>query len=292
METVNQINFKKYRDLGAIITDTFLFIRDNWKGYFGTVIKIAGPALVVLIVAMGYYMISLGGVMEGFTTGNEFSETDGLEAIFAVAIAMVSGVVFYVLMQMSSLYYIKSYIKNNGVADLNEVKQNVSQNFWRFLGYGILMILIVGLGTVLCFLPGIYLGVVLSLGTSILVFEGKSVGDAISHSFTLIKDHWWETFGVIFVVGLLVGILGMVFSVPTMIYQMGSLMTNIGQDDPTAMFEVYSDPIYLGLAAISYIGQFLLSSITLIASVFIYYDLNEQKNLTGTIEQIDSLGSL
>jgi hypothetical protein len=238
-------------------------------------------------------MISLRGVIDGISVGNtDFSGTDGLEMIFAVAIAMVSGVVFYVLMQMSSLYYIKSYIKNNGVADLNEIKQNVFQNFWRFLGYGILMILIVMIGAMLCLLPGIYVGVVLSLGTSILVFEGKSASDAISHSFTLIKDHWWETFGVVLVVGLLVGILGMVFSLPSTIYQMVSMMSTINQEDPTAVLGLFSDPIYLFLMAVSYIGQFLLSSITLITSVFIYYDLNEQKNLTGTIEQIDSLGSL
>ncbi len=292
METVNQINFKKHRDLGAIITDAFQFIRQNWKGYFGTIIKISGPALVVLIIALGYYMMSIGGMVEGVSTGNDFSATDGLEMILAVAVAIFAGIVFYVLLQMSSLYYIKSYIQNNGVVNIDEIKQNVYQNFWKFFGFGVLMMLIVMIGAMLCFLPGIYLGVVLSLGTSILVFEGKSVGDAISHSFTLIKDHWWETFGVMIVVGILVGILGMVFSVPSMIYQMGSVMTNIGQDDPTAMLGLFSDPIYLGLMVLSYIGQFLLSSITLITTVFIYFDLNEQKNLTGTIEQIDSLGTL
>ncbi len=293
METVNQINFKKHRDLSAIITDTFQFIRENWKGYFGTIIKISGPALVVLILAMGYYMYSLGGIVEGFSeNAGAINNSDGIEAIIAVAIAIFAGIAFYVLLQMSSLYYIKSYIKNNGVANIDEVKQNVSQNFWKFFGFGFLMMMIVMIGAMLCFLPGIYLGVVLSLGTSILVFEGKSVGDAISHSFTLIKDHWWETFGVMIVVGILVSILGMVFSVPSMIYQMGSMMTNIGQDDPTAMLGLFSDPIYLGLTALSYIGQFLLSSITLITTVFIYFDLNEQKNLTGTIEQINSLGGL
>ncbi|MFK5879378.1 MAG: hypothetical protein QM478_07765 [Flavobacteriaceae bacterium] len=293
METVNQINFKKYRDLGAIITDTFQFIRENWKGYFGTIIKISGPALVVLIIAMGYYMYSLGGIIEGFSENTgAINNSDGIGAIIAVAIAIFAGIAFYVLLQMSSLYYIKSYIQNNGVANIDEVKQNVSQNFWKFFGFGFLMMLIVMIGAMLCFLPGIYLGIVLSLGTSILVFEGKSVGDAISHSFTLIKDHWWETFGVMIVVGILVSILGMVFSVPSLIYQMGSVMTNIGQDDPTAMLGLFSDPIYLGLTALSYIGQFLLSSITLITTVFIYFDLNEQKNLTGTIEQIDSLGGL
>ena len=38
MENNSFIEFKKERDLGAIITDTFKFIRENWKEYFLTVL--------------------------------------------------------------------------------------------------------------------------------------------------------------------------------------------------------------------------------------------------------------
>ncbi len=294
METTNYVEFKKTRDLGSIIADTFKFIRENWKEYFGTIIRIAGPALILLILSLGYYMVSLGGVVKGISNGGinvESPEVFTFEVIIALLVAMISGLVFYVLMQTSSLYFIRSYVDNHGVVNRSEVIANVKQNFWKFLGYGILMMIMIFIGMMLCFLPGIYMMVVLSLGTSILVFEGKSVGDTISHCFTLIKDHWWETFGVVFVVGLLVGVLGMVFSIPSMIYQMTTMMSQIGQDDPTAVLGMFSDPVYLFLTALSYVGQFLLSSISLIASVFIYFDLNEQKNLTGTIETIDSLGS-
>ncbi|PHR74682.1 MAG: hypothetical protein COA67_01025 [Lutibacter sp.] len=295
METTNYVEFKKTRDLGSIITDTFKFIRKNWKGYFGTIIRIAGPALVLLILSLGYYMVSLGGVMKGITNGGinvEPPEIFTFEVGIALLVAMISGLVFYVLMQTSSLYFIKSYIDNRGIVDRNEIISNVKQNFWKFLGYGILMMIMVMFGVMLCFFPGIYIAIVLSLGTSILVFEGKSVGDTISHCFKLIKDHWWETFGVLLVVGILVSILSMVFSIPALIYQMVTMMSQIGQDDPTAVLGLFSDPIYLALNALSYIGQFVLSSITLIATVFVYYDLNEQKNLTGTIEKIDRLGNV
>lgn len=286
METTNYVEFKKTRDLGSIITDAFKFIRENWKGYFGTIIKIAGPAFIVFIVAMGMYMRSLGGIFSDIDTPNF-----DIGIILYVVILMISGLAFYVLMQMASLYYIKSYINNHGTVDGNEIISNVKQNFWKFLGYGFLMLIMVIVGAVLCFFPGIYLAIVFSLGTSILVFEGKSVGDTISYCFKLIKDHWWETFGVIFVVGLLIGIIGQIFAVPALIYQMTTMMSQVGQDDPTAVLGLFSDPIYLALTVFSYVGQFFLSSITLITSVFIYFDLNEQKNLTGTIETIERLGS-
>lgn len=164
------------------------------------------------------------------------------------------------------------------------------ENFWSFLGLGILVFIILMFSALLCFFPIIYTGVVLSLAFPIMVFENRGVTESISHCFTLIKDHWFNTFGVLFVVVFLVYILSMIFSVPGLIYYFVKLGTSIGQEDPTAVVGIFSDPIYFLLNVVSYVGQFMLSSITLIATVFIYYDLNEQKNLTGTLERIDKLG--
>lgn len=290
---MNIVEFKKKRDLGTIITDSFGFIRNNWKGYFGTIIKIAGIPLVILIIAMGFYMSSIFGLIGMDAEGFNDLETVNNLATFGgfFIIAMLSGIICYVLMQMSALYYIKSYIENDGNINNETILQNVKDNFWRFLGFGILMFLMVFVGMLFCGLPGIWIAVVLSLGTSILVFENKSVGDTISHCFTLIKNHWFETFGCVFVIAILVGIIGQAFAMPAMIYQMIKMGTIINDSDPTAALNIFSDPIYLSLSALSYVGQFLLSSITLIAGVFIYYDLNEQKNATGSIEKIDNLGN-
>ncbi len=292
METTNFIEFKKTRDLGTIITDSFKFIRENWKGYFGTIVRIAGPVFIVFIIAVAMYMRSLKGMVAGLSVNQGAASPQfGAELVVYVFLAMFTGLALLVLMEMSSLYFIKSYINNKGVVDRNEIITNVKQNFLKFLGFGFLMGLIVFFGTILCFAPGIYVGIALSLGASILVFENRSVGDTISYCFTLIKDHWWETFGVVIVVGLLVWVLGQIFGIPAVIYNFVKMGISASNDDPTAFLEIFSDPIYLILMVISYGGQLLLKSISSIASVFIYYDLNEQKNLTGTIEKIDSLGS-
>ncbi|MET2984511.1 hypothetical protein [Aureibaculum conchae] len=295
MQNHSFIEFKKERDLGAIINDTFKFIRENWKSYFSAVIKIAGPFILVgsiLMVLFFSYYIGAVGDMAGMTGDGNPSEFFGVfGTLFGwLGLLMLAAMVVYIMVSLTALYYIKSYISNNGVADFSEIRSNTFKNIWKFLGLGILIVLMVGFGAILCYLPGIYLWVVLSLATSILVFEGKSVGDSISHSFTLIKGQWWNTFGVLLVVTILVGVLGYAFSVPAFVYQMIDQGTALGSDDPSEVFGIFSDPIYIGLNVISYIGKFVLSSITLIASVFIYYDLNEQKNLTGTIEKIDSLG--
>ena len=296
MQNHSFIEFKKERDLGAIINDTFKFIRENWKPYFGAIIKIVGPFILVgsilMVVFFGYYV----GVAGEFTS---MADSENPNDIFGLILPMFGwmgllAIVFilvYIMVSLTSLYYIKSYISNNGIVNIEDVKTNTFKNIWKFLGLGVLIVLMVGFGAILCYLPGIYLWVVLSLATSILVFEGKSVGDSISHSFTLISGQWWNTFGVLLVIAILVNILGYAFSVPALIYQLIGHGTTLGSSDPTEVFNVFKDPIYIGLNVLSYIGKFVLSSISLIAAVFIYYDLNEQKNLTGTIEKIESLGN-
>lgn len=291
MENNNVIVFKKERDLGAIITDTFKFIRENWKEYFITVLKIVGPVLLVGLILMVLFLFSISDLLGGIDSV-ESKVDDFLPQIFSFSFILIFVfVIMYTLLSMSSLYFIKSYIKNNGKPLFSEVKENVLKNIWKFLGLGFLVTIVMFFGFLCCYLPGIYLGIALSLATSVMVFEDKNVGDSFSHSFTLIKGEWWNTFGVLIVVWLLVSILGQAFSIPAIIYQFVEMGTMMEGNDPTELFSIFKDPIYLALNIFSYIFKFILYSIPLISTVFIYYDLNEQKNFTGTFEKIDSLGA-
>ncbi|SDX86165.1 hypothetical protein SAMN05444411_110129 [Lutibacter oricola] len=291
MDNNSFIQFKRERDLGTIISDTFKFIRENWKEYFLTILKIVGPILAVSLAFIVFYMLAFSNIF----SDKESIQNNPMGAI-STMFSWVAGIIFvytvlYTLLSMSSLYFIKSYIKNNGKPVFAEVKENVFKNIWKFLGLGILVTISVMFGMMLCYAPGIYLAVALSLSTSIMIFEDKNVGDSFSHSFTLIKGQWWNTFGVLIVVWLLIMVLGQVFSVPAFIYQMVQMGTIENDNDPTAVFSLFKDPIYLTLTIAGYLFQFILYSIPLISAVFIYFDLNEQKNLTGTFERIDNLGN-
>jgi hypothetical protein len=291
MESKNFIEFKKERDLGAIITDTFKFIRENWKPYFLTVVKIVGPVLVVALAVMVFYMFTMSDL---FTSVGSAAASPG--TFLGTLFSWIFGLIFvyillYTLLSMASLYFIKSYISNQGETNFTEIRTNILKNIWKFIGLGFLITLVTIVGMVFCYLPGIYLGTVLSLATSIMVFEDKNIGDTFSHAFTLIKGQWWNTFGVLIVVWMLLLILGQAFSIPAFIYQMVKMGTMVGSEDPTEIFSIFKDPIYLVLNILSYVFQFILYSIPLISTVFVYYDLNEQKNQTGTFEKIDNLGS-
>jgi len=297
MKMNNSIEFKKERDLGAIITDTFKFIRENWKDYFLTVFKIIGPVILIGAALLVFAMASYSGAITGMINGNQssvdpanvFSNMFGMFK-WIIVMFVVFGVVYTLLAEVS-LYYIKSYIKNNGFVNYAEVKENTYKNLGKFIGLGIISILMMILAYMLCFFPVIYISIVLTLTMPIMVFENKSIGDTISQSFKLIKGEWWNTFGVVFVIGLLVAMLGYIFSIPTLIYQLISMGVSFTNEDPTAILGILEDPIYLALNLLAYLGKFLFYSVSLVSSAFIYFDLNEQKNLTGTFEKIDSLGN-
>jgi len=293
----NFIEFKKERDLGAIITDTFTFIRENWKDYFLTVFKIIGPVLLIGAALLVFAMVSYSGAIKGVINVNQSAPDPS--AVFGnmfgmfgwlLAMLVIFGVVYTLLAEVS-LFYVQSYIKNKGVANFNEVKEKAYANIWKFLGLGILSILMMVVAYVLCFFPVVYISIVLTLAMPIMVFENKSIGDTISHCFTLIKNEWWNTFGVVFVIAFLVAMLGFVFSIPSLIYQLISMGTSMANEDPTAILGILEDPIYLVLNLLAYLGKFLFYSVTLVSSAFIYFDLNEQKNFTGTFEKIENIGN-
>ena len=107
----NYVNFKQQRELGSILTDTFKFVRLEGKSLLGIVLKIAGPALLIVLLSYIYYMQVTMGRFDVLTSGgsNNIFEIDVFIALFVM---IISGVSFYALMYGSVLHYIKSYVNN------------------------------------------------------------------------------------------------------------------------------------------------------------------------------------
>nr|WP_299383608.1 hypothetical protein [Allomuricauda sp.] len=283
------IEFKKQRELGEILSDTFGFIRNQFKSFFGTILKIVGPYLVVMLISLGFYYYFIGDMLTfNVETSNElFNPIMMVLVFFVFFIAIIAA---YVMAQATVLFYIKSYANNKGTIVFDEIKKNVYTHFWSFIGLGFLVAISLAVGFVLCFIPGIYLYPILALSFSIMVFNQKGVSDAYSYSFTLIKDNWWITFATFLVIGIIVGIASYAFSIPAYIYMMVKMGTMAGAADPAALSGGIFDPIYILLNLLSVSVQFLLNIITLVAGVFVYFNLNEKKNFTGTYERIENLG--
>ncbi|UBZ13060.1 hypothetical protein LDL77_14360 [Flagellimonas marinaquae] len=286
----NYIEFKKQRELGEILSDSFVFIRNEFKPFLGTILKIVGPYILVMLISMGFYMYTIGDIFNLTAIGNtSISTYSPLIMVLAVVALLLSSIAAYVLAQGTVLHYIKSYIDNRGTTNYDEIRSGVYGSFWSLIGLGIIVGLSVFIGAMFCLIPGIYLAVPLSVSFAILVFLKKDTMESYQYSFTLIKENWWITFATLFVIYIIVAIASYAFSLPTIIYSWIKMGVFSGEMD-AENFNVFNDPIYLLLNILSTLVQFMMNIIFLVATSLIFFNLNEKKNFTGTFERIESLG--
>jgi hypothetical protein len=286
------IEFKKQRELGEILSDTFAFFRNEFKLFFTIFFKIVGPFLAAMVVSLVLYLYAAGDSLNLMVFDADMNATNLVTTVLVGFVYIVSWVAVYTMSQSTVLHYIKSYANGKGTIDVETIIKEVYDSFWSFIGLGIMVGLSVGLGFIFCIIPGIYLYVPLSLSFCILAYNRMGASDAYSYSFTLVKEEWWMTFATIFVIGIIVGIATYVFAIPTVIYQWLRMGMFSGEIDAEGIMDMFKDPIYILLNVISTLAQFLLNLISIIAGVFIYFNLNEKKNFTGTYERIDSLGEI
>ncbi|WP_034891828.1 hypothetical protein [Gillisia sp. Hel_I_29] len=284
MQQKNYIEFKEERDLGAILSDTFSFFRQNFKPLFKIIFKIAGPAFLLLVAALTYYsyMVS-GGNSPATLMQSRTAEFSIAFLVFALAL-----LIFYSSLYATVLNYIKSYIINNGMVVEEEIKQGHRNYFAKFFLFFIVSAILVIAGLFLLVLPGIYLMVPLSIGTAVMIFNEESLTETISSCLHYIKDNWWYTFFTLIVFGILIYIIGYIFQLPAVIYTVMGIFTKSGE---VSAATAEADWVFVILNVFGSIVNYLLATVSVICISFIYFSLNEKKNFTGTYENIDNLGN-
>jgi hypothetical protein len=133
------------------------------------------------------------------------------------------------------------------------------------LWVGFLYGLMVTIGTIGCFVPGIWLAVAYSLAIPALLIEDVRGWKALTRSFRLVRGRWWPTFGVLILGYLLITIVQTMFSLPVL----GVLLA--GGDDPNvAVFIV-------GSTITGTISTILTTPFLVAMLVVIYVDLRVRK---------------
>ena len=290
----NYILFKKQRDLGTIISDTFKFIRQEYKTIFRLYLKHVGWLLLLVVATGTYYQYtslnSANSLLENGAEAfllNTFQNT-GL----SVLLVFLTSIAYSAMSLTTINSIIKSYVDNRG-----EIKdEEVSLYIGRFFGQTLLSLFVVGIlcfiGFLLCFLPGVYLAVPLSLIFSVIVFQEKSFSDGFSECFQLIKQNWWITFATVLVISILVSLVGGIFQLPVIILTAVETFTSLEEGAGTSgALGLGNNWLYLSLYIFASIAQYILGLITLISLALIYFNLNEIHNKTGTLEDIDGIGN-
>jgi|SRR5690625_967195 len=295
MQQQELIHFKKERDLGEILSDTFKFIRLNYKPLIKVIVRAVGPVMLVMLLSyFAYNFIVLKG-SNGFLSAEFEKNISELTSKFAVTFFLgmvfiiVVSVLFYAIFYAAINFSVQSYIENNGEIKVEEVTEQVKYNWMSFFGLAFLAGMLMMAGMIFCVIPAVYLFVPLSLVFSIMVFNNMGITESLGYSFKLIKNNWWMSFLILFLMMIIYYIGASVFQIPAMIYTLIRTMISVGSSASISFSNIYDWP-YFVLSLLGSLAQFVLYVFFIVSTVFLFFSLDEKHNQTGAFEAIKNLG--
>jgi len=285
-----KVELAKIRDFGEIISDTFLFVRQNIKPLLKYFFTFCGIFVAGGIISASLFQLKWTGTMNSIRGGsfntNEYRPSPfsffGPEYFLLILFGMLS----FIALTVTFLSYIALYKeKDKQVPTTEEMWGYIKYYFLRVLGSSLLLYLLLFIATLLCGIPGIYLSPIFALIFPIMVMENASFGYAFNRSFFLIKDNWWMTFGSLVVIWIIFYVAIMVISIPTSIINMVSLIA-VPQKGGGAL----SVPAAIIGAVLQQLCQ-VFAVLPVTALALCYFNLTESKDGTSLMDKINKLGT-
>ncbi len=328
MATSQPFEFRRSRDFGESFSALFEFLRRNWKNLLQSLIFIAGPLILIMGVGGGFLISEIFSVLQQ----TSFGSPDFLVKISEVVMKGFILWIVYFLTGASVLAITCEYIQLSvdGIGEQFTVSllwSKITSHFWRHVAnfiainsVGLVMLLPfaiiigvlggAGLGGMelvvifylLMFFVGlplsIYITIVLSLFPMMRMSENIGVFAGIKRCFFLIKNNFWATVGYYIIVGLIQGVVGMIFTIPFYIMYFIAIITVIPQSgqmqDGTALFSNFGTGFQIAFTIAGVIavgGSLLLNSIMTSAHALQYFNLVERKEGVGMMAKLEQLGT-
>jgi len=314
MENNQYIEFKQVRNFGDKITVSFEFLRKNFLPLMKAVLYIAGPFGVMTSAAyvlfMGDYMENLSSILQSGEEGYSVS----FLTYFVIYISCF--VLAMMLLSLTTMEYVNLYIETKGgIIPFGDVWERVSKrvvpsllisvllgllliSFFGFFTIG--MFLVFGEGGMVIFMIFLsslfmyYVMINLAVFFNIFIHENRSVGEIgaiIRRCFFLVKEKWWSTFGLLFIMSLIIFAITTIIQLPLMITKLSDLFSSVA-DGGQSMEAFYKQSLFeMIYSGITQFAGFLLYVLLILSITFQYFNLVERKESSGLMEQIESIGS-
>jgi hypothetical protein len=211
-----EIQFRKKREIGDIFTDSFEFLKQEYK----LISKLVAIYVLPFMVLYGFVLVYL---QKNIISKIDYTDTEALLANFGplylnIFLFSLFGLFVQSLLIATYYSYIEVYVKKGkGNFDLSEITPQLFENGLLAIGASLVIFIIVMFGLILCIIPGIYFANTLSIAFIILIFEKKGLGNALMRSVYLVKSDWWNTFLINIVGIIMIWTVGLIMSIPTMI---------------------------------------------------------------------------
>lgn len=278
---LNKLEFKKIRDFGETINDTFTFIKQNFKALVTVFFYLCGFFLLATMISSIMQQIGLQKVMQSNNPNRGFELIRSMFN-FQYGVTVILGIANYTAINVSILSFIALYIEKGKVAPtVEQVWSYFKYYYFRALG-GILAISVFMVACALpCGIPLIYVFPAMSIFLPIMIFENGSLTFAFGRSFKLVNNNWGLTAGCIFIIWVITYATISFASLPAIIMSFVGGFTSGGKGLSTSVI------IFSGIIQ-SLCQVFLI--IPIIGTSICYFNLAERHENTGLLGRINNLG--
>ncbi|TKC12316.1 hypothetical protein FA048_01475 [Pedobacter polaris] len=278
-----KVEFRKLREFGDLIGDTFLFIKQNFKPLMKSFFSLTGIFIVGGMLSSILAQVQMVNISQAAGSTYDDSPRSMLYNVgFNYFLVIIFMILSYTSMYVSILSYVALYIEKGKVAPtVSEVWAYFKYYFFRMMGSGILISIFITICFVLCLLPGIYVFPAVSLFAPIMILENGSFSHSFDRSFKLLKNEWWITAAVLLVIYVIFYAFSTIVQLPAIIIMMIGAFTQ-GEKTITNAYAVIS--------AVSQHISYLFMIIPIICSTLIYCNLVERKENFGLFQRMGELG--
>jgi hypothetical protein len=311
MQNFQPIEYHLTRDFSRKMNATFEFIRQNWKSLGKASLFIAGPPVLIASLIMGSFM----GDLFDFTGA---APERSLEMLTSTTfwLEMCLAMVLFLLSSVMSLATINNYIilyEELKTPDIptSVVWERVRITFWlylrttiyfffTFLALGVVMTIPIGilsavspvmvvLGVWALFVGFFYLLFSVSLTYIIRAYEGLGFFESLTRSFKLIRGKWWSTFGLIFILYLIMMMVSYIPIIPLYVVMAVTAFHNVTADAEANPFQNMGTTMMVFMA-VYYMIQIILAALPNIGIAFQYFNLVEMKEAKWLMSNIENFG--
>lgn len=310
-----KIEFRKERDFGSILGDSLKFIKQNFKSFFGSVILIVGPFILLMGLGYAYMQTSMMNMMYS-KPSNPFAMFNSTYFL-SIGVMMFCGLLANILLSGVVYNYMIIYQEKQfgEVITVSEVGKRVWSNIGRLTIASIIFILVfilvltvlvligVGFVSMLGAVAGVLLALVLIFGllifTPVLTYfipasffvvvrDNLSIFSSMTKVKKYLSGNFWWTWLIMVVALFGLGILQMLFNLPASIVTMMNTFTRMS-DMNNLQPEAGNNILLMVFYTLGMFLTYCTSSISHLISAFNFMSHEEQHEGKGLMSRIDEI---
>ena len=307
-----KINFHIARDFSELFNIVTKFLSQNFLHFFKMLLFIAGPFILISSIFGALYqshalqLVKSSAGTDPLSIYNNMLSQLGWEYFAFLFFAFCSGIVLITTVYSYVIAYDTYGSKNFEVQDIRMLMQ---QNMWKTIkGFFTLSLILIGILVTIAGIAAIFIsqfkvvGIVLLILIFLVLFivsppfiwqfstfylpimtEDVSVSEALRKTRMLLRGDFFSTWILIIASGLLLAVLGVVFSIPQAVYH--SILQFGGGN-------INSNNIpFIIVTTVCTFGSTFIYSIFYIVCAFQYYSLSEKKEGKALMNRIDEIGN-